>query len=244
MEREQIILVLLGALAGGFVNGLTGFGTGITAIGVWLYAISPQVAASLAIICSIVSQLQTLPMIWRSIEWSRVLPFAIPGLLGVPIGTLLLPLIDQRTFKIGVGMFLVVYSTYVLARRAQMSSTWGGWRADSAVGFGGGMMGGLTGFSGVLPIIWTDIRGYTKTHRRSVLQAFNITILGAALASHAGFGLLTRDVGVAAAAALPGAITGAWVGALVYKRLGNRGFQQAVMVLLLLSGTVLVWTSW
>jgi hypothetical protein len=25
MEREQIIVVLLGALAGGFVNGLTGF---------------------------------------------------------------------------------------------------------------------------------------------------------------------------------------------------------------------------
>jgi uncharacterized membrane protein YfcA len=49
---------------------------------------------------------------------------------------------------------------------------------------------------------------------------------------------------LAAAAALPGAITGAWVGALVYKRLGNRGFQQAVMMLLLLSGTVLVWTSW
>jgi uncharacterized protein len=99
MEPGQITLVLLGALAGGFVNGLTGFGTGITAIGVWLYAISPQVAASLAIICSIVSQLQTLPMIWRSIEWTRVLPFAIPGLLGVPIGTLLLPLIDQRTFR-------------------------------------------------------------------------------------------------------------------------------------------------
>jgi uncharacterized membrane protein YfcA len=95
MEREQIILVLLGALAGGFVNGLTGFGTGITAIGVWLYAISPHVAASLAIICSIVSQLQTLPMIWRSIEWTRVLPCAIPGLLGVSIGTLLLPLIAR-----------------------------------------------------------------------------------------------------------------------------------------------------
>jgi hypothetical protein len=30
----------------------------------------------------------------------------------------------------------------------------------------------------------------------------------------------------------------------VYKRLGNRGFQQAIMSLLLLSGAVLVWTSW
>jgi uncharacterized membrane protein YfcA len=244
MEQGQVLLVLAGALLGGVVNGLTGFGTGITAMGLWLYAISPPVAASLVIICSIVSQVQTLPMIWRSIEWSRVLPYAIPGLLGVPIGTLLLPQIDQRAFKIGVGAFLLAYSTYVLARRLQMANQWGGRGADGVVGFGGGVLGGLTGFSGVLPVIWTDIRGCTKEHRRSILQAFNITILSAALASHALFGLLTRDVGLAIVAALPGTIGGAWVGAQMYKRLGDLGFQRIVMMLLFASGAVLAWSSW
>lgn len=244
MELGQVLLVLAGALAGGVVNGLTGFGTGITAMGIWLYAVSPPVAASLVIICSIVSQVQTLPMIWRSIEWSRVLPYAMPGLLGVPIGTLLLPQIDPRTFKISTGVFLIAYSAYVLGRGLRTGSGWGGRGADSVVGLGGGVLGGLTGFSGVLPIIWTDIRGYAKEHRRSILQAFNITILSAALASHALFGLLTRDVGLAAAAALPGTIGGAWVGAQVYKRLGDRGFQRAVMMLLFISGAVLTWSSW
>ena len=111
MDLGQVGFVLAGALAAGFVSGLTGFGTGITAMGIWLHAISPPVAASLVIICSIVSHLQTLPMIWRSIQWTHVLPYTIPGLLGIPIGTLLLPLIDQRAFKIGVGMFLAAYST-------------------------------------------------------------------------------------------------------------------------------------
>jgi uncharacterized membrane protein YfcA len=243
MDLGQIGFVLAGALVGGFVSGLTGFGTGITAMGIWLHAISPPVAASLVIICSVVSHLQTLPLIWRSIEWARVLPYTIPGLLGIPIGTFLLPLIDQRAFKIGVGMFLAAYSTYVLARKSQMSVAWGGRSADGAVGFGGGIMGGLTGFSGVLPIIWTDIRGLSKEHRRSILQGFNLIILSVALASHAAFGLITPDVGLATAAALPGTLGGAWGGAVAYRRLGERAFQDVIMVLLLVSGVSLIWSS-
>jgi uncharacterized protein len=244
MGLDQIGLVLLGALAGGIVNGLTGFGTGITAMGVWLYAISPPVAASLVIICSVVSQVQTLPMIWGAIEWRRVLPFVVPGLFGVPIGTWLLPQIDPRLFKIGVGIFLVGYSSYVLARRMPMRQPFGGRAADGAVGFGGGVLGGLTGFSGVLPVVWTDVRGWSKAQRRSVLQAFNLSILFFALLSHALWGLLTAEVALATAAALPGTIGGAWAGSLVYRRLGDRGFQQAVMALLLVSGLALIWTSW
>ena len=231
-------------MAGGFVNGLTGFGTGITAMGLWLYAISPPVAASLVIICSVVSQLQTLPMIRHGIEWRQVLPFVVPGLIGVPIGTMLLSQIDPRLFKIGVGLFLVSYATYALARTARMSEAWGGRVADAAAGFGGGVLGGLSGLSGPPIIVWTDVRGYPKDYRRSVLQTFNLAILTAALVSHAWSGLLSPQVGWATLAALPGTVCGAWIGTKVYKRLGDRGFQKIVMALLVVSGVMLIWTSW
>jgi len=244
MGLEQIVLVLIGAFAGGIVNGLTGFGTAITAIGIWLYAIPPTVAASLAIICSVVSQTQTLHLIWRTIRWDRLLPFVLPGVLGVPLGTFLLPHIEPRFFKLGVGTFLVVYSAYVLARKGEIKSAWGGRAADGAAGFGGGILGGLTGLSGVLPVVWTDVRGWTKEQRRSVVQTFNMAILSLALVSHALSGLLTRQVAVQAAVALPATITGAWFGAYIYRRLADRGYQRAVMVLLFLSGAGLIWTSW
>ncbi len=243
MGYEQIVLVLAGALAGGVVNGLTGFGTAITAMGIWLYAISPTVAASLAIICSVVSQTQTLHLVWRAIRWDRLLPFVLPGVLGVPIGTLLLPHIDPRYFKLGIGIFLIVYPAYVLARKGAIESAWGGRVADGIVGFGGGVLGGLTGLSGVLPVVWTDVRGWTKQQRRSVVQTFNMAILSLALVSHALSGLLTRQVAIAAIVALPGTIAGARLGAFVYRRLHDRGYQRAVMVLLLISGAALVWTT-
>ena len=245
MGLDQIAVVLLGALAGGFVNGLTGFGTAIVAMGLWLYAVSPPVAASLAIICSVVSQLQTLPVIWRVIDWPRVLPFIVPGLLGVPVGTWLLTRIDPPTFKVVVGLFLVAYSAYALARRSPLAgSPIGGRAADGAVGFGGGILGGLAGLSGVLPVVWTDIRGWSKEQRRMVLQTFNLSILAVALLSHAFSGLLTSQVGWATAAALPGTIAGSWAGSFIYRRLGDRGFQRIVMALILASGALLIATSW
>ena len=243
MGWQQIVIVFAGALAGGMVNGLTGFGTALTVLGIWLYAIPPTVAATLVILCSTMSQLQTLPMIWRTIRWEYVLAFVVPGLLGVPIGTYLLPHIDPRLFKIGIGVFLVAYTSYVLMRRAQLKVTWGGGVADCVVGFAGGILGGIAGLSGVLPVVWTDMRGWTKEQRRAVVQTFNIAILSFALVSHAVSGLLTRQVAVAAIAALPGTIGGAWFGAFIYRRLADRSYQRIIMMLLLLSGIVLIWTS-
>jgi uncharacterized protein len=243
MGIEQIALVLAGALAGGLVNGLTGFGTALTALGIWLYAMDPVVASSLVIFCSVFSQLQTMHLIWHSIRWRRVLTFIVPGVIGVPIGTLLLPHISAWIFKLVVGGFLIVYSSYVLARKIQIQSDWGGSFADGVVGFFGGVLGGLAGLSGVLPVVWTDVRGWTKEQRRGVLQTFNMAILSFALASHVISGLVTRQVLIAAIIALPGTVAGAQFGGFIYRRLADHSYQRIIMVLLLLSGITLIWSS-
>jgi uncharacterized membrane protein YfcA len=244
MGSEQIVIVLAGAIAAGVVNGMTGFGTALTALGIWLYAISPATAASLVILCSTVSQLQTMHLIWRSIVWRRVLVFVLPGVFGVPIGTVLLPHVSAEFFKICVGGFLVAYTLYVLTRRVEIKSEWGGSTADGVVGFIGGILGGLAGLSGVVPVVWTDVRGWNKEQRRSVLQTFNTSILALALVSHVIGGLVTRQVLLAAAVALPGTIAGAWTGGYIYRRLHDHTYQRVIMVLLLLSGVALIWTSW
>jgi uncharacterized protein len=243
MGLDRVALILFGAFAGGFVNGLTGFGTGITAMGIWLYAMPPTAAASLSVLTGAMAQLQTLRMIWPAIRWRRVLPFVVPGIFGVPLGTLMLTHIDPKFFKLGLGAFLIVYPLYVLARRSAVEYAWGGRFADGAVGFGGGFVSGLTGLVGVLIIVWTDLRGWTKEQRRGIVQAFNIVILAFTIASHAASGLLTRQLLLDAAVTLPATIVGARLGAFVYLRLGDRGYQRAVMLLLLVSGAALIWTN-
>jgi uncharacterized membrane protein YfcA len=48
----------------------------------------------------VVTQIQNPPMIWHAIEWRRVLPFVLPGLVGVPLGPLLVTQIDPRMMLI------------------------------------------------------------------------------------------------------------------------------------------------
>ena len=135
-KQNTCLFVLAGALAGGFVNGLAGFGTGITALGLWLYVLSPSIAATLVVVCSAAAQLQTLPRVWRAVNFSRVAPFILPGLIGVPLGTQLLAHIDVRTFKLGIAGLLIGYAAYSLLLRRNGALAWGGRTADGDVSSG------------------------------------------------------------------------------------------------------------
>jgi uncharacterized membrane protein YfcA len=159
------LVVLAGAFAGGFVTGLAGFGTGLIALGFWLHVLEPAPAATLVAICSVVGQAQTMPAIWHAIERRRVLPMVAAGLLGVPIGAMLLSRVDMQVFRLCVGLFLIAFSGFMLLGRAQPRLIWGGRLADSAVGFAGGVMGGLAGLSGPLPTVWATLRGWSKDER-------------------------------------------------------------------------------
>src|SRR6185312_13669587 len=102
MHAAAYALLFLGALAGGFVAGLAGFGTALMALGIWLYVLPPSLAVPLVLICSVVAQSSTLPAMWKSFDLTLVWPFVIGGLFGVPIGTVLVAHADPNVFKLTV----------------------------------------------------------------------------------------------------------------------------------------------
>jgi uncharacterized membrane protein YfcA len=242
MHAAAIALLLIGALAGGFASGLTGFGTALMALGIWLYVLQPSMAVTLVLICSVIAQAATLPQMWRSFDLTLVWPFVIGGLLGTPLGTLLIAHADPRDFKLTVGAFLLVFPVALYFSRP-MAFTIGGKLADAAVGFAGGILGGLAGLSGPLPILWASVRGWSKDERRGIFQIFNIAVLSAALCLQAASGLLAREAVWLAALAFPATLAGSWIGARLYHVLSDRNFRDIVLGMLFLSGAVLVWNS-
>jgi uncharacterized membrane protein YfcA len=243
MSTVALVLLFLGALAGGFVSGLAGFGTALMTLGIWLYVFPPAVAVSLVLICSVVAQTATLPAIWRSIDFRLVWPFLIGGIAGVPLGTLLIAHADPGVFKLTVGVLLLVFPVALYFNRTPLAVSFGGRLADAAIGFAGGILGGLAGLSGPLPILWATLRGWGKDERRGVFQIFNWTVLTAALCLQAGTGFITLEVVWLALLALPATIFGAWLGARVYRVLSDQNFGDIVLGLLFLSGIGLVWSS-
>jgi uncharacterized membrane protein YfcA len=243
MSTSAFVLLPLGALAGGYVSGLAGFGTALMALGIWLYVFPPSIAVPLVLICSIVAQTSTLPSFWRSIDFRLVWPFLIGGLAGVPLGTLLIAYADPRLFKLSFGVLLLVFPAALYFNLAPMAVSFGGRAADAAIGFAGGILGGLAGLSGPIPILWASVRGWGKDERRGIFQTFNGTVLGAALCLQAATGFITREVVWLGLFALPATLIGAWLGARTYRALSDRNFRDVVLGLLFLSGIGLVWSS-
>jgi uncharacterized protein len=237
-----LAIVLIGALAGGFVNGLSGFGTGLTALPFWLQVLEPLLAAQLASGCAVASQLATLPNIGQDIGWRRLAPLLSAGLIGVPIGVLLLPYVSLATFKLTIGLVLIVYSAVMLVAAGRIKIFAGGPVAEVVVGFIGGVLGGIAGLSGPAPTVWAALKGWQKQERRAFLQAFNVTILSAMLAVSLLRGLIDARFLLALAVALPGTLVGAVLGWLVYRRLDDRRFDRLVLGLLLACGLGMVWS--
>ena len=108
MDFATYAILLAGALAGGFVSGLAGFGTALMALGIWLYILPPAVAVPLVLICSVSSQISTLPSMWKVLDFRLAGPFVLGGLLCMPIGALLVARADPQNFKLGVGVMLLI----------------------------------------------------------------------------------------------------------------------------------------
>lgn len=243
MTAGLVLIVGAGALCAGFVSGLTGFGTGLVALGFWLHVIEPALAAPLVVICSVVAQLQAVAIVRRAIDWRRLWPFLAGGIAGVPLGVAALDYVDAQSLRSVVGGFLVFYAGGMLLSGRLPVIRRGGRPADGAVGFGGGILGGAAGLSGALPTIWCGLRGWGKDVQRAVYQPFNLAILGWALIAQAGAGIMTAEVGRLALICLPGTLLGAWLGIRAYGHVDDRQFRHIVLWLMLASGLTLT-LSW
>lgn len=237
------LFLLAGALLAGFVNGLAGFGTGLVALGLWLHVVDPVLASPLVVICSVAAQLLSLLSIRPVLDLSRLWPFLLGGVLGVPIGVMALDHIDTGNFRAGVGVFLVAYCAFTLASRRLPVFGRGGRTADGAVGVAGGILGGAAGLSGALPTVWCGLKGWGKTEQRAVYQPFNLSILVWALVAQAQQGYITAEVGRLALICLPGTVLGVWLGVRAFGRVDDRQFRLIILWLLLASGGVLTVTN-
>src|SRR5262245_9825696 len=246
-DLQALTFIVAGALAGGLVNGLTGFGTALTGLPLWLQAVEPVLAAQLASGCSVLGHVSTIAAVSGKVDLRRLAPMLVAGLIGIPLGTWVLPLINISHFKLGFGALLVAYCTFMLfaASWARLAAREPGTerRLEAVVGFVGGVLGGLAGLSGALPTVWASLKGWPKDERRVIFQVFNFTLLTVMLVASAAQGLVGLKFIVAILFAAPATWIGARLGYRLYKRLDDLRFHRIVLGLLLISGLGLVWSS-
>jgi uncharacterized membrane protein YfcA len=238
--NAELLLLAGGAALAGLVQGISGFAFAMVAMSVWVWGVEPRLAAVMAVSGGLVGQLIAVFTVKRGLRLAALLPFLAGGLLGVPLGTWVLPDLDPAAFKLTLGLFLVVCCpAMLLAHRLPRLQAGGRW-ADAAVGLCGGVMGGIGGFSGVLPSLWVTLRGWDKDLQRGVIQNFSLVALAATLASYVATGLATSAMWPKLAVVVPALLLPSLLGARIYHGLSPVAFRRVVLVLLSCAGAAMI----
>jgi uncharacterized membrane protein YfcA len=142
---ESVYLVVaLGAVVAGFVQGLSGFAFGMVAMSFWAWALEPRLAATLAVFGALTGQVLAAATVRRGFDWRRLLPFVTGGLAGIPLGVALLPRLDMDWFKTILGILLVIWCPAMLLAKNLPKIAAGG-RAADAGGYRASIYAGGTG---------------------------------------------------------------------------------------------------
>jgi hypothetical protein len=111
---------------------------------------------------------------------------------------------------------------------------------NALVGFGGGLVGGLTAMPGALPTIWCDINGVPKLQQRGLVQPFiavtQLFALALMLSHHSVSSKVLIDFGIC----LPALIAGTAAGIILFGRINELVFKRTILSVLLFSGLCLV----
>ena len=236
----ELTLFLLATFAGALVAGLSGFAFGLVATSIWLYILTPLQTATLIIAFGLIVQGYAVWKLRRALDWTRLRPFVLGAALGVPVGVFILTWANPAHMRMGVGLFLVLYSLYALFRPAIPPVKTVSPVVDAGVGFLNGVLGGITGLAGILVTIWCGLRGWPKDAQRAVFQPVAVATFLMSAVWIGARGAITPDIIQLFLVGLPALLAGTWLGLKLFGRLDEAGFRRVVLVLLLASGVVLL----
>jgi hypothetical protein len=234
-------LMALGIFLGAVVSGFTGFAFSAVAGAILFHVLPPSDAVPLMMVCSVLVQGTSLVSLRRHVRWRGSATLMAGGLLGLPLALYLLLHSDPTAIRIGFGIFLAAYATYMLFRPAvRRFRLAGGPQYDAAVGFAGGLVGGLTAMPGALPTIWCDLRGLGKEVQRGIVQPYITAMQVAALAIlYFQRGLPDALAGNTLLSLAPLA-AGVLVGLALFGKVSEGLFRRVLLSVLLLSGLTYV----
>jgi uncharacterized membrane protein YfcA len=239
---DLILTVAIGAALAGFVQGLSGFGFGLTAMALWAWTLDPKLAAALSVFGALVGQLLAAFTVRRGWDFKALWPFLAGGLAGLPLGLYLLPRLDVPLFKAVLGAMLVVVCPLMFFA-AQLPRVNGGRAGDALAGAAGGVMGGLGGFTGVVPTLWCTVRGFDKDRQRAIIQNFNLAMQLVTFTSYLATGILEPRMLPLLAVVAPAVLVPVLIGTRVYLGISDVTFRKVVLGLLSASGIALLVSS-
>jgi len=170
-----LIAVVFVVILGSFVQGVMGFGSGMTCMALLPFFMPmSDVVAVIAVVCLFIN-IRLLAALWSSIRWRSLLFLGIGAMGGVPLGVYVLKNLDEGQLKIGLGLLMLLYTVVKLSPldllRRTLPDRWG-----LLFGSIGGAFGASSNVGGPPLIIYATMKDWGKDETKATLQAYFVPL--------------------------------------------------------------------
>ncbi len=209
MTTDQLIVVAVAIFIAAFVQMLAGFGFALLAMPIMTLAVQVEEAVVIVAILALATTL------WQSIHLRHdadpalVKRLTIASFVGMPLGLVVLNVVDDTTLKIVLGVSVLI-ATFLLARRLNLSHVGPG--LDRIAGFLSGVLNTSLGTNGPPLVFVLQARGLDPDRFRATISAVFVFGNIFALSLFVADGKITSDDLRAAAIAAPAWLLGQGLG--------------------------------
>lgn len=226
------LLPLIGiVIAGGMVQGITGFGFGLFSMGLMVMFMPVTEATSIIAILSLGSACLNLWTVRRDIVWREALSLIGPAVPACALGVCLLTSLNTDVLRTGVAVMILAGCAVTLwsPKGAMMSraNPWG-----YVAGLIGGVFNGALGMGGPPVVLYTLLRAWDKGLAKGIMSSFFVVVGLFRIVLLIARGIATPHIFRAGLMLLPAALLACYVGTRVFHRLSTTVFRYAAMALL------------
>lgn len=225
-------------LAAYFIRGITGFGSGLIAVPLLALFLPLQFVVPLVLLLDFTASLVLGGVHFKHVRWDEVRILIPLSIVGVALGTSLLVNLPQAPMLIALALFVLAFAVRSLLNLHgdKLVSRW--WAGPASLT--GGTVGGLFGTGGPPYVIYLTHRIRDKGQLRATLSALFFIEGLTRIVSFLIVGLLlTTDIWMAFAAALPLVLAALYLGGRAHVGLSPARMTRLIGGLLLVSSVSL-----
>lgn len=237
-----LLFIVLGWFAGGFINGVAGFGAAMIAMPL----IAPFVDLSIAVpSCTLIVLTLNFQVGWtfrKFIEWRYVKGIFIGAIPGVLLSVVVLEYVSEVYLKAGMGVFITCYALWSLFIEKSgdriINSAWGYLSGLLSSAFGMAF-----GFNGPPLAAYIAYSGCEAKALKGLLGAGFIITGICIVSAKAATGQMTSPVMLTYFAATPAVILGSKLGIWMSSYLNEYSYRKVLFVALAGMGLNIVWSA-
>ncbi len=234
-------LIILAAM---LVRSLTGFGSALISIPLLSLLFGAKYAIPFIMIYECIIDIMILAKDKGGLKRDTIRdwPMLAAALVGIPIGTEVLILSDDRLLKILIGSILIIFSILMLAnlglklKRSTFSS--------ATTGLVGGLLCGSVGMPGPPMALLLSSQGLEKEEFRRMMVIFLTAIDFLTFGYYILVGLVDAEMLIFSLWFIPAMLLGFLAGSLAFGRVSEERFRRLTLGITLAAGAFLLWSTW